>query len=152
MLHCRQKLNSGFSLIELMVVVAIIAVISAIAIPAYNGYVHTARMTEGQDNIATIHLAQVEFFEENGFFLSGGNTATLIANANGMWLPSPWDRSETNAQNILALNFTYAIANCVLGGGGNGALDANNNPTECYTITATGKGMLSATDVLTASN
>ena len=155
MLCCRQKLNSGFSLIELMVVVAILAIVSAIAIPSYNGYIHTARMTEGQENIATIHLAQVEFFEENGFFFTGANTTALIGalpGSNGLWLPSPWDPTLTAAANIAIQNFSYAVSNCVLGGGGNGALDAANNPTQCYTVVATGKGMLTAADILTESN
>jgi len=154
MLHCRQKSHAGFTLIEIMVSMAILGILAAIAIPAYNGYVHTARMTEGQDNIALIHLAQVEFFEENGYFFTGANTAALIGalpGSNGLWLPTPWDPTLTNAANIAALNFSYDVSNCVLGGGGNGALNAGN-PTQCYTVVATGKGMLKATDVLTESN
>lgn len=38
--------NSAFSLIELMVVIAIVALLSAVAVPAYKGYVHDAKMAE----------------------------------------------------------------------------------------------------------
>ncbi len=151
--YCRQQIHAGFTLIEIMVAMAIIAVLAAIAIPAYNGYVHTARMAEGSDSIALLHLAQVEFFQENNFFFTGANTTILIgaAGSNGLWLPTPWDPTLTNAVNIANLNFTYVVTNCVLGGGGNGAL-VNGNPTQCYTVTATGQNMLTAADVLIESN
>ena len=142
--HRRPYPISGFTLIELMIAVAIIALIAAVAIPAYNSYIHTARLAEGKQNIATLKLAQTEFFQENGFFFIGADTATVINNSLGMWTPSPWDPTLLQAQNIAALNFSYAVANCP-----GGATDAAGNPTECFTITATGQNQLSAADVLT---
>ncbi len=150
--HRRQQLHAGFSLIEIMVAMAIIAIIAAVAIPAYNGYVHTARMSEGSDSIALMHLAQVEFFEENGFFFTGANTAAVIASSNRLWLPTPWDPTLTDAVNIANLNFTYDVDNCTLPAGGNGAVDGAGNPTQCYTITATGQNMLTVNDVIVDSN
>ncbi|HED15257.1 MAG TPA: prepilin-type N-terminal cleavage/methylation domain-containing protein [Gammaproteobacteria bacterium] len=151
-MYRRQPLQTGFSLIELMVAMAILAIVVSVAIPAYNSYIRTARMVEGSDSITALKLAQTEFFQENNFFFTGANTAALIISSNRMWIPTPWDPTLTDAANLAKLNFTYTVANCVLGAGGSGATDAAGNPTECYTVTATGQNLLAATDVLTVSN
>lgn len=151
-MYRRQPLQTGFSLIELMVAMAILAIVVSVAIPAYNSYTRTARMAEGSDSIGTLKLAEVEFFQENGFFFTFANNAALIADATIQWRPTPWDLAMTNAANLARLNFNYTVTNCVLGTGGNGATDTAGNPVQCYTVTATGQNLLTAADVLTASN
>jgi len=70
----------GFTLLELMIVVAIIAILSGIAIPAYNGYITTGRLTECANEITAIKLAQKQFFlENNRFFPNPNATVTSVA-------------------------------------------------------------------------
>jgi len=72
-------LIKGFTLLEMMIVVAIIGILSAIAIPAYNGYITTARLEECANEIAAITLAQKQFFlENNSFFPNPNGTATSV--------------------------------------------------------------------------
>jgi type IV pilus assembly protein PilE len=59
------KPQSGFSLIELMVVVAIISILSAIAIPAYQDYVTRGKVPDATSYLATKRTKMEQFFQDN---------------------------------------------------------------------------------------
>ena len=63
-----RKHHHGFTLIELMIVVAIIAIIAAIAIPAYQDYVIRAQVSEGValSQVAGSKTAIMEFYTNTG--------------------------------------------------------------------------------------
>jgi type IV pilus assembly protein PilA len=58
------KLQKGFTLIELMIVVAIIGILAAIAIPAYQDYTIRAQVTEGLDLASGAKAAVAEYFAQ----------------------------------------------------------------------------------------
>ena len=76
----------GFTLIELMVVVAIIAVVSAIALPLYNGYIQTSREGVLVSNVSTIEVFQEDFRLRTGNYLTAAADAAAIEAAIG-WTP-----------------------------------------------------------------
>jgi prepilin-type N-terminal cleavage/methylation domain-containing protein len=79
----RNMKQSGYTLIELMVAVGVIAVLSAIAIPLYNGYIQTSRIGALVNNIATIEVFEEDFRLRNGVYqdgeFDGGADAGLLA-------------------------------------------------------------------------
>lgn len=62
--------QNGHTLLELMVVVGIIAVLVAIAVPGYAGYQARARQTEAAVMLASLHTAEMAHFAQHGQFSS----------------------------------------------------------------------------------
>ena len=67
------KQQHGFTLIELMIVVAIIGILAAIAIPAYQDYTVRAKVSEGLNVAGAAKLAVAETYDSKGYMPSGGN-------------------------------------------------------------------------------
>ncbi|HEY7242007.1 MAG TPA: prepilin-type N-terminal cleavage/methylation domain-containing protein [Burkholderiales bacterium] len=55
----------GFTLIELMITVAIIAVLAAIALPAYNDYVTRSKFAEATGNLSDLRVKMEQFYDDN---------------------------------------------------------------------------------------
>ena len=60
-----KSVQKGFTLIELMIVVAIIGILAAIAIPAYQDYTIRSKVTEGLNLAASAKIAVAEGFQSN---------------------------------------------------------------------------------------
>ena len=75
----KTKTQKGFSLIELMIVVAIIGVLAAIAMPNYNQYVTRSRITEGVAGLSDARVRMEQYFQDNRFYNTDGTAATTCA-------------------------------------------------------------------------
>ncbi len=62
----KKQLQQGFTLIELMIVVAIIGILAAIAIPAYQNYLIRAQVSEGPSLLDTVQTAFAEYYANTG--------------------------------------------------------------------------------------
>ena len=74
-----KKIQQGFTLIELMIVVAIIGILAAIAIPAYQDYTIRSQVTEGLNLAAAAKTAVSEFNQNSGDFPANNDAAGLPA-------------------------------------------------------------------------
>ncbi len=104
--------EKGFTLVELMIVVAIIAILAVIAIPMYTGYVKKAKITEALTGIDAIKSAEVVYYQKNGEF---------------------FETDENNPISKLGVvldqtKWTYSVTT---------GSDSNGNPTITITATAT---------------
>ena len=80
----------GFTLIELMVTIAVMAVIAAIAVPAYNGYITESRLGAARANADTLRVYLEDYFLDNGTYAIGGSPASYDKTAlknNFQWSP-----------------------------------------------------------------
>ena len=69
------KQQKGFTLIELMIVIAIIGILAAIAIPAYQDYTIRSKVSEGLNLAGAAKLAVAETYDSKGGMPSQGNTS-----------------------------------------------------------------------------
>jgi len=95
-------MNKGFTLIELIIVMAIVGIIAGIGVPQYIGYADGARVRTAQNNLRSIYLQQQEYYQRNSQYYSSGNICSDSALAI--------NTSLFNGANIIQNDkFTYCV-------------------------------------------
>ena len=106
--------SSGFTLIEIMVTIAIIAIISSVAIPSYADYVRRGALPEAFTNLSDYRVKMEQYYQDNRNY---GTVACADIAGGPTWA------------NFLPANRKYFAYACAISNAGQG-----------YTITATGTG------------
>ena len=101
--------QSGFTLIEMMIVVAIVGILAAISYPSYRDYVERAGRADGKAKLLEIMQAQERFYSQNQTY-----TANLGAGGLGYGVAANAAvASDEGRYNITAAACGGAIASCV---------------------------------------
>jgi prepilin-type N-terminal cleavage/methylation domain-containing protein len=152
--------HSGFTIVELLIVIVVIAILAAITIVAYNGVQERARFATYRSDIASINKAVLMYYADNGSYPGGStqNCWTNLSSGTGNFITGlvptylskiPDTPNGSGGQNYYAYCFSangteYKVIRLVPGGQTLPSVEANSDVKIDPSRAARGWGIWSA--------
>jgi type IV pilus assembly protein PilE len=103
------KKTGGFTLVELMVVVAIIAILAGIGYPSYTAYMIRGKLAEGHSALSDGRVKMEQFFQDNRTYVGGPAPASTDSFTYSTGTPTASTYTLTATGRGGATGFTYTI-------------------------------------------
>lgn len=121
-----KRVQVGFTLIEIMIVVAIIGILAAIAYPSYDEYVKRGNRTEGQALLSDASARQERYFAQNNAYVTSNGDIAKLGLKGG-------NKSETN-------KYTLTVSKVDEDGGYTLTAEQEFNDSKCGDLTLDARG------------
>ncbi len=137
MFKALRKAQSGFTIIELLIVIAIIAILAGLVLNNFQGAQAKARDTQRVTDVNNVHSKLEEFYNENSYYPETIDTATITTQFPGIDADSVKDPRGTTLANQTAVATAGAL-NGTSPGTASGAANYHYTPYGCTTGQCTG--------------
>ena len=146
-----KRAQQGFTLIELMIVVAIIGILAAVALPAYQDYTKRSRISEGLSLAAGAKTAMAEYYASNNVWpadnaaagmakdtdINGNSVKSVtVSTANNVGVITVTYKTNAGGGTIIIEGTASASAGGVTWSCTKGTVDAKFRPSECRAAAA----------------
>jgi type IV pilus assembly protein PilE len=109
------KVQKGFTLVELMIVVAIVGILASVALPSYSNYVRRGKIAEATTNLTGLRVSMEQYYQDNRTYQNAAGACGVVMPTSPQYFTMTCVAPTVDTYTITAtgigsmLNFAYTI-------------------------------------------